>query len=436
MILGSNGEDMVQPVTRFAPVVGPAPAAAWRAVIVASAATCALACGRISLGSWGEPSPDAGDGALDAAAASLHPSVGSEPPGPPSLGSPSRTSLPPFEPTAPMLEPGFPKDGGGPDGSRDDASASSPGDLDAGAAASPGLGPDRPSCRATPTRCGLEQASCCEAELVPFGMFQRGGDGPYAAGLAVVSSFYLDKFEVTAGRFRAFIDAYDDWRAAGNPRQGAGALPGASESGWQERWNNVLPGSGAALTEAVHGCTLAPYATLLASDEASERRPINCVSWFEAFAFCIWDGGRLPTELEWEYAAAGGDENRRYPWGESPPSAELAVYACGLTPPGETNVCDPSELLEVGSTPLGAGRYQHADLAGSVAEWVLDGESVYPDAGCVNCAQYEVEHMRVFRGGGWMDVSDESLQTTDRNATDPAGRLPFVGVRCARRDYL
>ncbi len=48
----------------------------------------------------------------------------------------------------------------------------------------------------------------------------------------------------------------------------------------------------------------------------NETYAINCMTWYEAFAFWVWAGGRLPIEAEWEYAAAGGDENRLYPWGQ------------------------------------------------------------------------------------------------------------------------
>jgi len=52
---------------------------------------------------------------------------------------------------------------------------------------------------------------------------------------------------------------------------------------------------------------------------------MNCVNWYLAFAFCTWASSRLPTEAEWNYAAAGGDEQRRYPWGNEDPGADIAL---------------------------------------------------------------------------------------------------------------
>ena len=59
---------------------------------------------------------------------------------------------------------------------------------------------------------------------------------------------------------------------------------------------------------------------------SQENLPINCVDWAEAYAFCIWDGGFLPSEAEWEYAAAGGSLQLDYPWGSAGPGT-LNAYA-------------------------------------------------------------------------------------------------------------
>lgn len=82
---------------------------------------------------------------------------------------------------------------------------------------------------------------------------------------------------------------------------------------------------------------LTQVATWTDNPGAQENFPMACVEWPTAYAFCLWDGGRLPTEAEWEFAAAGGDQNRLYPWGgtevavDTAPGHCLAQAACSLT---------------------------------------------------------------------------------------------------------
>jgi formylglycine-generating enzyme required for sulfatase activity len=145
-----------------------------------------------------------------------------------------------------------------------------------------------------------------------------------------------------------------------------------------------------------------------------------------AFAFCVWDGGRLPTEAEWEYAAAGGDENRVYPWGNDLPDPVPANFRDNHYTP----------YLPVGSEPLGNGRWGHADLGGNMDEWVLDQftDDWYADtaAGCDNCANVPdgSSRIRVQRGGGWEDHGS-LLRAAARHGVGQDA-LVSVGFRCAR----
>ncbi len=281
----------------------------------------------------------------------------------------------------------------------------------------------------TGTECQGE--SCCASTRVPGGTFMmgRGDTGTDACPdrescypeeqpehEVTLDAFYLDKYEVTVGRFREFVEQY--YGTA--PTAGAGAHPSIPGTGWDSAWNAELPADEATLVTSLN--CFATYQKWTNEVGDNEAKPIDCVSWYEAFAFCIWDGGRLPTEAEWEFAAAGGDENRLYPWGATAPDCALAnSYEC-------TDDVDP-----VGSH-TGIGRWGHHDLAGNAWEWTFDwyDRTWYSNASAVgtNACNTTEAFDRVVRGSH-LDYTT-LLRSAFRTHDNPTARSLGTGFRCAR----
>jgi formylglycine-generating enzyme required for sulfatase activity len=293
------------------------------------------------------------------------------------------------------------------------------------------------SCAALEPTCGPNgTTSCCASLPVPGGTFyrsvDRGDDAMYADTNypATVSAYRLDTYEVTVARFRAFVDA-GYGTATMPPPDGAGALPNVPASGWDPTWNSALSATTADL-RLVLQCE-PTYQTWTDVAGTNDRRPMNCVSWYLAMAFCIWDGGRLPSDAEWNFAAAGGDEQRVFP-----PSTSTAVtlapsqasFAIGTDCVGDgLTGCVIDDFLEVGTRPAGNGRWGHADLAGNVWEWTLDAYGFYI-VDCVDCAQTTGTD-RTLRGGGFANQLTQ-LRTGYRNPFPRDYQFMDTGVRCAR----
>jgi formylglycine-generating enzyme required for sulfatase activity len=281
------------------------------------------------------------------------------------------------------------------------------------------------SCLGLPETCGPFDETCCAHNEPPTGTYNRSNDPSYPA---TVSTFTFDSYEVTVGRFRNFIDAE---LAGWTPPAGSGkhghlnegkGLNGGTEPGWDPSWDSKLARTASDWTRNLESCAgvRAPTWTDAAGD--NESLPVDCVSWYEAYAFCIWDGGFLPTEAEWNFAAAGGAEERAYPWSPHGSTAIDCSYAnyAGCTSP-------PSANHEGAEVPKGDGPFEQYDIAGNVAEWVLDANGPYPMP-CIDCANLSAPG-GIVRGGDFTSPPEELLAATRRVVTPGHDRF---GVRCAR----
>ncbi|MBK8692590.1 MAG: SUMF1/EgtB/PvdO family nonheme iron enzyme [Deltaproteobacteria bacterium] len=171
-----------------------------------------------------------------------------------------------------------------------------------------------------------------------------------------VGSFELDAYEVTLARFNAFWTVRD--RDLPAIRSAPIEYPGGRVVSWTGTGEEPTP------EDTRFNWSSGPG--------PREGHPMNGVDWWAAQEFCVWDGGRLPTEAEWEFAARGRTVEglttpRAYPWGNSAPRGN------------DRSVCDRAQWIlrgEDGASTRRVGRFAPVaglyDMTGNVWEWTAD----------------------------------------------------------------
>jgi formylglycine-generating enzyme required for sulfatase activity len=198
-----------------------------------------------------------------------------------------------------------------------------------------------------------------------------------------VEAFQLDRTEVTKGAFRQFLLRHPRWRK--------GAVAASDHNGrYLEDWTGLEHPAG------------------------EQNHPVTFITWGAAQAFCAWAGGRLPTEDEWEYAAAGGLTRPEFPWGDAMPDSTRANY-------GGSRLKRPTDVARY--QPNGFGLH---DMAGNVWELLGDRWAYQPDTVTV---PREVRY--ALRGGSYGgDAINLRIRYRDSHRAGDAG--PHVGFRCGR----
>lgn len=224
--------------------------------------------------------------------------------------------------------------------------------------------------------------------LIPAGTFRMGSDSSEdekPVHDVKIDAFYMDKYEVSEAEYAKFV----------NERKHV--KPG--------RWDEQLQ---------------------------KLNRPVVHVSWCDAQAYATWVRKRLPTEAEWEYAARGGLEQKKYPWGNESPDGKSNFDKDGTR--GFSWKDANKYLKDVNSYEPNS--YSLYNMSGNVWEWCSDWYSAgyykqFANSIADNPRGPKKGTRRVVRGGSWSN-SGYGLRVAVRNRYGPDYGLNIIGFRCVQ----
>lgn len=162
--------------------------------------------------------------------------------------------------------------------------------------------------------------------------------------------------------------------------------------------------------------------------------PVVFVDWFQADTYCKWEGGRLPRENEWEYAARGPD-GLFYPWGNAfdPNSLNFCDKNCNFEYRDLSADDGYSQLAPIGSYESGMSWIGALDMVGNAWEWISDIYQAYPyNTNREGEVPAKRSSVMVLRGGSWINANQASLRATSRNGNYATNTFEYRGFRCAR----
>ena len=267
-----------------------------------------------------------------------------------------------------------------------------------------------------------------EMVYIPAGSFDMGTPDNYTADhyniehpqhSVYLSGYYIGKYEVTRGEYRAFMNA------GGYTNSSYWSTDGWS---WKVSHNRTEPDYWADNQDWGDG-----------TFTQTDNHPVVGVTYYEAEAFCTWAGGHLPTEAQWEKAARWtGSYPNVYPWGNTWDDEKCNSYF-DSNPAG--GGLFSLQTAPVGSYPSGASPSGCQDMAGNVMEWCKDwyGWNYYSLSPTSDPQGPESDSWgtRVLRGGSWgsyvnYGTNGTNTRCANRYYSSPYYDSYYYGFRLAR----